>query len=73
MAIGTDNLFAVHHDALLIAGAYGHGLIKELFFGSKLERIQSTLVNSMLIVGPNSAIAAQWPEVTCPGAALHAA
>ena len=47
-----DNLFDVPHDALLILGAYGHGIIRELVFGSKMETIQSTLPNSLLIAGP---------------------
>jgi hypothetical protein len=47
------NLYEVPHDALVILGAYGHGLIKELAFGSKMEAIQSVLPNSMLIVGPH--------------------
>ncbi len=48
-----ENLYAVPHDAIVIVGAYGHGLARELFFGSKMEAIQSVLPNSMLIVGPN--------------------
>lgn len=46
------NLYEVPHDALVIVGAYGHGLIKELAFGSTMERIQHVLPNSMVIVGP---------------------
>jgi nucleotide-binding universal stress UspA family protein len=46
------NLYQVPHDALVVMGAYGHGLIRELTFGSKMEVIQSVLPNSMLIVGP---------------------
>ena len=49
------NLYEVPHDALVILGAYGHGLIRELAFGSKMELIQSVLPNSMLIVGPHCA------------------
>ena len=48
-----ENLYSIPHDALVIVGAYGHGLAKELFFGSKMETIQSILPNSLLIVGPN--------------------
>ena len=48
-----ENLYEVPHDALLVIGAYGHGLIKELAFGSKMELIQTVLPNSMVIVGPN--------------------
>ena len=38
-------------DALVILGAYGHGLISQLAFGSKIELIQTVLPDSMLIVG----------------------
>jgi len=31
------NLYAVPHDALVILGAYGHGLIRNLVFGSKMK------------------------------------
>lgn len=48
-----ENLYEVPHDALVILGAYGHGLIKTIFFGSKMEKIQSTISNNFLIVGPN--------------------
>jgi hypothetical protein len=50
------NLYEVPHHALVIMGAYGHGLIKELAFGSKMELVQSVLPNSMLIVGPHCAL-----------------
>jgi len=48
-----ENLFAVPHDSLAVLGAYGHGVMKDVLFGSKLEKIQRTLPNSFLIVGPN--------------------
>jgi len=48
-----ENLYEVPHDALVVLGAYGHGLIKQLAFGSKMELIQSVLSNSMVIVGPH--------------------
>ena len=48
-----ENLYNVPHDALVILGAYGHGLIKDILFGSKMEKIQSTISNNLLIVGPN--------------------
>jgi hypothetical protein len=48
-----DNLYEVPHTALAILGAYGHGLIKTLVFGSKMEKIQSSISNNLLIVGPN--------------------
>lgn len=48
-----EHLFNVPHDALLIVGAYGHGLIKDVLFGSKMETIQSWMPNNILLVGPN--------------------
>jgi len=48
-----ENLYEVPYDALVVMGAYGHGLIRDLVFGSKMERIQSTITNNLLIVGPN--------------------
>jgi nucleotide-binding universal stress UspA family protein len=51
-----DHLYAVPHDAILVVGAYGHGLIKELLFGSKMEILQSWMPNNMLLVGPNCII-----------------
>ena len=48
-----DNLYAVPHDALVVLGAFGHGLIKDILFGSKMETIQSTITNNLLISGPN--------------------
>ena len=48
-----DNMYDVPHDALVVAGAYGHGVIKDVFFGSTLEKIQTHLPNNLLIVGPN--------------------
>jgi nucleotide-binding universal stress UspA family protein len=38
---------------LVILGAYGHGLIREFVFGSKMEQIQSIIPNNFLIVGPH--------------------
>lgn len=49
------NLYDVPHDALVVLGAYGHGIIKKVMFGSKMELVQSTLPNSLLIAGPNFA------------------
>lgn len=48
-----ENLYNIPHDALVVLGAFGHGLIRDLMFGSKMERIQSTLSNNLLVVGPN--------------------
>lgn len=47
-----DNLYQIHHDALVVMGAYGHGLIRDIVFGSMMEKIQSTLSNNLLIAGP---------------------
>lgn len=48
-----ENLYQVPHNALVVLGAFGHGLIKDLLFGSKMEKIQSTLTNNLLVAGPN--------------------
>jgi len=48
-----ENLYDVPHDALVVVGAYGHGLIRDIVFGSKMEKIQSTISNNLLIAGPN--------------------
>lgn len=45
-------LYDVPHDALVVLGAYGHGLIKDVFFGSKMELVQSVLPNPLLVAGP---------------------
>ncbi len=50
-----ENLYAVPHDSLVVLGAYGHGVIRDIVFGSKMEKIQSTISNNLLIVGPNYA------------------
>ena len=47
-----EALYAVSHDALLVLGAYGHGVVKEMLFGSLVERVQMTLPNNLLVVGP---------------------
>ena len=48
-----ENLYAVPHDHLIVVGAAGHKLMKELVFGSKLETIQATLPNPLVVVGPH--------------------
>jgi nucleotide-binding universal stress UspA family protein len=48
-----ENLYDVPHDALVILGAFGHGVIRNFVFGSKMEKIQSTISNNLLIAGPN--------------------
>lgn len=47
-----NNLYDIPHDSLVILGAFGHGIIKDIMFGSKMEKIQSILQNNMLIAGP---------------------
>lgn len=48
-----DHLYHIPHEALLVVGAFGHGLIKDFLFGSKMEAIQSWMPNNILLVGPN--------------------
>lgn len=48
----SENLYTIPHDALVVLGAYGHGVIKEMLFGSMMEKVQSVLPNNLLIVGP---------------------
>lgn len=47
-----EGLYEVSHNALVVAGAYGHGIIRELLFGNMLEEIQTILPNNLVIVGP---------------------
>lgn len=47
-----ENLYDVPHDALVILGAFGHGILKDIMFGSTMEKIQSVISNNLLIVGP---------------------
>lgn len=47
-----DNLYHVSHDALAVVGAYGHNIVRDIMFGSKMELIQSTISNNFLVVGP---------------------
>ena len=51
-----EDLYAVDSDALVVAGAHGHGVARDLVFGSKLELIQSELPNPMVIVGPSAVV-----------------
>ncbi len=52
----SENLYEVPFHSLIITGAYGHGLIKELLFGSRMEEIHTILPNNMLIVGPYTTV-----------------
>ena len=45
-------LYDVPHNSLIVLGAYGHGIIKDILLGSKMEKIQSTVTNNLLITGP---------------------
>jgi nucleotide-binding universal stress UspA family protein len=45
------NLYEVPHDALVIMGAYGHGIIRDILRGSMLEKIQAAISNNLLIAG----------------------
>ncbi len=47
------NLYEIPSDALVVVGAAGENVMRELIFGSKLESIQATLPNPILVVGPN--------------------
>lgn len=49
------NLYEVDHDALAIMGAFGHGVVRDVLFGSKMEKIQGAMPNTLLIVGPKYA------------------
>lgn len=53
-----DNLYEVPHDALVVLGAYGHGVIRDIMFGSMMEKIQSTISNNLLIAGPKYTVVA---------------
>ena len=57
-----QNLYIVPHDAMVILGAYGHGMIKEIAFGNKMEKVHATLPNSLLIVGPKY-VEIDWSEI----------
>jgi hypothetical protein len=46
-------LYDVPHNSLIVLGAYGHGLIKDILLGSKMEKIQMSLTNNLLVTGPN--------------------
>ncbi len=61
-----DRLYAVPHDSFVVVGAYGHGRIKNLIFGSKLEKIQQTLTNNLLVVGPKARIPDLLPPSALP-------
>lgn len=49
----VENLFYIDHDSLVVIGSFGHGILKDLIFGSKMEATQANLPNNLLIVGAN--------------------
>ncbi|HGY11184.1 MAG TPA: universal stress protein, partial [Desulfobacterales bacterium] len=49
-------LYEVPHNSLIVLGAYGHGIIRDILLGSKMEQIQSTVTNNLLITGPHCSI-----------------
>ena len=49
-----DALYSARHDSLAVIGTYGHGVAKELIFGSFMESVQTMLPNNLLIVGPHA-------------------
>ena len=51
----ANNLYAIPHDALVVLGAYGHGMVKNYHFGSKMETVLATLTNNLLVCGPKAA------------------
>lgn len=48
----AEALYDISRDALVVAGAYGHGAVREAFFGSKPETIQAEVPNNLMLVGP---------------------
>lgn len=54
-------LYDIPHDALVIISTGNQVLVKSLLFGSLLEKVQATLANNLLVVGPNVASSSVWP------------
>jgi hypothetical protein len=50
----AENLYTVPHDAIVLVGAYAHKSIRHVVFRSKLETVQTTLANCILVCGPRS-------------------
>ncbi len=48
-----ENLFEIPSEALVVLGLFGHGIIKDIMFGSKMEMVQKELPNNLLVVGPH--------------------
>ena len=51
-----ENLYQVPPDSLVVLGTCGKRVIKKLVFGGKMEKIQATLPNNLLVVGPNCTV-----------------
>ncbi len=51
-----ENLYEIPHDALMIIGASGRSLIRDMLLGSFLENLQTLISNTMLIAGPKYAV-----------------
>ncbi len=49
----SDNLFEIPSDSLIIIGLFGHSIIKDIVFGSKMEIVQRELPNNLVVVGPH--------------------
>ncbi len=50
------DLWHVPLNSLVVMGAYGHGVVREVLFGSTMEMAQSVLTNILFIVGPNCSV-----------------
>jgi len=48
----VEQFYQIPHDGLVLLGAYGKGSILETLFGSTMEKVQSGLPNSLVVVGP---------------------
>lgn len=55
-----ENIYNVPHDALVVLGAYGHGVIRDIFFGSKMETIQTVMPNNFLVAGPHYVLSGKY-------------
>ncbi|MFH1983908.1 MAG: hypothetical protein ABIL58_18875 [Pseudomonadota bacterium] len=62
----AEGLYEIPHDALVIISTGNQVLVKSLLFGSLLEKVQATLANNLLVVGPNVAAASVWPVSVHP-------
>ena len=61
MKLLAEALYEIPHDALVIVNSGNHVLVKSLLFGSLLEKVQATLANNLLVVGPNVVAPSVWP------------